>query len=35
MRAAWPKLEHVFSVRRSDQEEIEGERSPEPSQGAA
>jgi hypothetical protein len=31
MRAAWPKLEHVFSVRRSDEEEMEGERSPEPS----
>ena len=31
MRAAWPKLEHVFSVRRGDDEEIEGEKSPEPS----
>jgi hypothetical protein len=33
MRAAWPKLEHVFSVRRSEkeEEEVEGERSPEPS----
>jgi hypothetical protein len=30
-RAAWPKLEHVFSVRRRDEEEMEGERSPEPS----
>jgi hypothetical protein len=29
MRAAWPKLEHVFSVRRSD-EEVCGEGSPEP-----
>jgi hypothetical protein len=32
MRAAWPKLEHVFSVRRSDGDEIEGENSPEPHQ---
>ena len=30
MRAAWPKLEHVFSVRRSESEEVKGERSPEP-----
>ena len=30
MRAAWPKLEHVFSVRRSNEEEIRGEKSPEP-----
>ena len=29
MRAAWPKLEHVFSVRRNE-EKIEGEESPEP-----
>jgi hypothetical protein len=29
MRAAWPKLEHVFSVRRND-EEGPGEKSPEP-----
>jgi hypothetical protein len=33
MRAAWPKLEHVFSVRRiNEEEEMEGERSPKPSQ---
>ena len=31
MRAAWPKLEHVFSVRRNE-ERIEGEVSPEPKQ---
>jgi hypothetical protein len=31
MRASWPKPDHVFSVRRSDEEEIEGERSPKPS----
>ena len=30
MRAAWPKLEHVFSVRRSDEREIRGVMSPEP-----
>jgi hypothetical protein len=32
MRAAWPKLEHIFSVRRSDGDEIKGENSPEPRQ---
>jgi hypothetical protein len=31
VRAAWPRLEHVFSVRRSEEEEIEGEGSPKPS----
>ena len=31
MRVAWPKLEHVFSVRRSE-EKIEGEASPSPKQ---
>jgi hypothetical protein len=30
MRAAWPKLEHVFSVRRSNEGEIKGQMSPEP-----
>jgi hypothetical protein len=30
MRAAWPELDHVFSVRRSDEEEVEGEGSPKP-----
>ena len=32
MRAAWPKLQHVFSVRRSGDSWIDGERSPEPDQ---
>jgi hypothetical protein len=32
MRAAWPKLEHVFSVRRSGDSWVKGERSPEPDQ---
>jgi hypothetical protein len=30
MPAAWPKLEHVFSIRRSD-EVVQGDGSPEPS----
>jgi hypothetical protein len=30
MRAAWPKLEHTFSVRRSDEKASDKEKSPEP-----
>jgi hypothetical protein len=30
MRAAWPKLEHLFSVRRSDEKTSDEEKSPEP-----